>query len=49
MTEERRSPAGIPIEETYTPPQVDIGSAERETPNEPWGGAYEQHPADREA
>ncbi len=34
MTEERRSPAGIPIEETYAPQQVDIEGAEREAPGE---------------
>ncbi len=34
MTDERWSPAGIPIEEAYGPQQVDIGGAEREVPGE---------------
>ena len=34
MTDERRSPAGIPIAETYGPQQVDIGGGECEPPGE---------------
>ncbi len=34
MTDERRSPAGIPIEETYGPQRIDIGGAEGEVPGE---------------